>query len=230
MKLPADFHLSDPDRLEIFPKKGCLAIFGLPFFIAGIFMLLSGLKIIPFQNADEIVSWHYLVIFGMGLVFSSVGGGLMFGRSGYIINRSSGTIIKKIFFIFPVKKISYPLYGYNKLIFRLVPGDSDSADTYTLSLKKSSPGKDLQIYSSGFYAVAREHAIFLSKFLNYYLEDHTTNPVETLQPKNPDYSFTEKIKVNPLQHSGPLKPEPMNSHVERAPHLLRITILKPDKN
>jgi hypothetical protein len=43
-----------PDRLQIREGGGCLSAFGLPFFGAGIFMMLSGLGIVPMSNDGEV--------------------------------------------------------------------------------------------------------------------------------------------------------------------------------
>jgi hypothetical protein len=47
------FRHLEPDRIQIRQGGGVLAIFGLPFFAAGVFMLLTTLSVIKMSNADE---------------------------------------------------------------------------------------------------------------------------------------------------------------------------------
>ncbi len=67
-----------PGRLQIREGGGCLSVFGLPFFGAGIFMMLAGLGIVPMSNDGEVTRWTWLLLGVMGIVFTLVGGGLVF--------------------------------------------------------------------------------------------------------------------------------------------------------
>ena len=66
-----------PDRIQICQGGGCLTIFGLPFFGAGIFMLLTSLGLVTMSNTA--VKAERLALPFMGLVFTGVGGVLCFG-------------------------------------------------------------------------------------------------------------------------------------------------------
>lgn len=45
--------LVTPDRLRIQEGGGCLSVFGLPFFGAGVLLFLILLRIVPVNNADQ---------------------------------------------------------------------------------------------------------------------------------------------------------------------------------
>ena len=45
--------LVTPDRLQIRDGGGCMAAFGLPFFAAGIFLILAITGVIPMTNAGD---------------------------------------------------------------------------------------------------------------------------------------------------------------------------------
>jgi len=64
------------DRIQIRQGGGGLAIFGLPFFAAGVFMLLTVSGFIEMSNSDTVSLPGQLGLLFMGLVFTAVGGAL----------------------------------------------------------------------------------------------------------------------------------------------------------
>ena len=62
-------------------------MFGLPFFSAGIFMLLAVTAIIPVSNSGAMPPWGWLALTGMGLVFTAVGAAFVFGRAWTTLRR-----------------------------------------------------------------------------------------------------------------------------------------------
>jgi hypothetical protein len=71
------------------------------------------------------------------------------------------------------------------------PGDSDTADRYPVFLKGGPGAKDLSIFSSIEYAESRIQAGFLAKFLNFPLQDVTSDHHQMLSPGVVDLSFKE---------------------------------------
>ena len=57
-----------------------MSAFGLPFFAAGVFVILSVAGVIPISNASDVRGWASVAMAFMGLVFTAVGGTLVFGR------------------------------------------------------------------------------------------------------------------------------------------------------
>jgi len=51
---PTDFRQVAPDRLQIREGGGCVSLFGLPFFAAGVFVTLIGLRVVPVTNPGEV--------------------------------------------------------------------------------------------------------------------------------------------------------------------------------
>ena len=82
MKPP--FTLVTPERLQIREGGGCMSVFGIPFFAAGVFLFLSLLGIVPVSNADDLptLAWPLLVL--MAIAFTAVG-----GRSSRIRSQSA---------------------------------------------------------------------------------------------------------------------------------------------
>ena len=135
---PVLFHQTAPDRLEIKRGGGCLAIFALPFFLAGLFMLLIVTGLMPVSNADDVPWFAQVVIFFMGLVFSGVGAALVWGRSWTAIDRKQRRIFMAKGLLKPMQSKVYDLDNYHKLILKHDPGDSDSAETFSLWLSSDS--------------------------------------------------------------------------------------------
>ena len=82
-----------PDRIQIRQGGGVLAIFGLPFFAAGMFMLLTIFGVIKMSNADEVSLPGQFGLLFMGLVFTAVGGALSFGRGWTTIDSTRREMI-----------------------------------------------------------------------------------------------------------------------------------------
>jgi hypothetical protein len=64
--MPPAFTLVAPDRLRIREGGGCLSLFGLPFFAAGVLLLLAVSGFVPMSNADRLpaIAWPLLVLMG----------------------------------------------------------------------------------------------------------------------------------------------------------------------
>lgn len=179
----AQFIQTAPDRLEIKSGGGCLSLFGMPFFLAGIFMLLATLQIIPLSNANEMPWWSWIILFFMGLVFTGVGAGLVFGRNWITIDKTQRRIWKAWGLLRPMRGEQYDLSNYVSVVIKHSPGDSDTAETFPISLKASDDRTELSLISPQDYGISMEQAMLLSTFLHLKLEDMTSdNPVE-LKPQ-----------------------------------------------
>ncbi|MCX5808371.1 MAG: hypothetical protein NTX36_03195 [Proteobacteria bacterium] len=97
------FETEDPDILQIRKGGGCLTLFGLPFFIAGLFVLQIPFGLIPMrmEGGGPLV---FYIVFPIGIAFAVVGAALAFGRNGVIIDRRRQTILKWWGLIIPFKK------------------------------------------------------------------------------------------------------------------------------
>ena len=119
MKPP--FRLVEPDRLQIREGGGCMSAFGLPFFGAGVFLFLTLLGVVPVSNANELptLAWPFLVL--MAIAFTTVGGGLVFGRSWTTIDRARREVIKQWGLVIPFQQRTVPLAGYTAVRLGFVP-------------------------------------------------------------------------------------------------------------
>ena len=170
-----NFRYIDPQRLEIREGGGCLSLFGLPFFCAGVFLFFVSIGVVPLQNADEVPSWSYLVMLFMSLAFTAVGAGLVFGRSWKVIDLNQGRVIKTMGLLVPMKREECFLENYNAVLLRLEPGDSDSPDRFPVVLKHVNDQGDLPLYTADNYGDGRKYSEELAQFIQLPLEDTTTD-------------------------------------------------------
>lgn len=216
----------DARQFVIREGGGCLSVFGLPFFCAGIFLLLASLKIIPFQNKDEIPSLGWIGMFFMSLPFIGIGGALLFGRGQIRIDLTDGRIFKESKIFVPVKTETYLIVDYKTVAVRLESGSSDSPDTYPVSLIPSNPGKPLPLYGGSSYADSREFAAAVSKFLQFPLEDASTGHKTLVEPGDADKSLKERLAGDAGIERVP-RPISMRSEVNEESGTLRIRIPPP---
>lgn len=142
-----------------------MAGFGLPFFAAGIFVILTVSGVIPVSNASDMPRWGWLAMAAMGLVFTGVGGTLVFGRAWTTLDVTRRLVIKQWGLLIPLRERTYPLTGYSAVTLGFVRGDSDTADTFPVGLK-AQHGSSLPLCSFTTYADSRACAIAVARHLH----------------------------------------------------------------
>jgi hypothetical protein len=78
--------------VEVQKGGGCLSLFGLPFFLAGVFLVLGAAGVVPIGNASERTR---LVLGQISPVFLGVGAALVFGRHWLVLDTGSGSLIRR---------------------------------------------------------------------------------------------------------------------------------------
>jgi hypothetical protein len=205
------FKQTAPDRLEMQKGGGCIGCFGIPFFLAGIFMLLAVMQIIPFSNASEVPWWGWIVLFVMGLVFTAVGAGLVFGRNWISLDTTQRRIWVAWGLLKPMKGAIYNLDDYKTVVLKYVAGDSDTADSYPVVLQTLDGSNELAMCSSVNYGKSREQANLLMTFLHLPLEDITTDHADKIKPDKPAQVVSEQVEyqVDTEQNQSPGQAKPV---------------------
>jgi len=121
------FTYKDQATLEIRSGGGCISIFGLPFLLAGLFVMQIPLETIPMKGSPGTLPSIFVVLFGF--VFAAVGAALVFGRSGIILDRGTGRIIQWFGLLVPMKRKEYLLDSIRQVEMDFFSGDSDSPAT-----------------------------------------------------------------------------------------------------
>lgn len=212
----ARFRQTAPDRLEIKKGGGCIGLFGLPFLLAGIFMLLITIGLVPLSNASEVPWWGYVMILFMGLVFSGVGSALVFGRSWVTIDRRKRRVWIAKGLVRPMSGAMYDLDDYHSIVLRLDRSDSDSPDHYPIVLVSRNSGAELPLNDLSFYGDAHEEALMLMNFLKLPLSDRSTDNAVEMIPGEPVTSVKRASKPPPDS-----VPE-LHCRVEEDERMLRI--------
>jgi hypothetical protein len=213
------------DRLQIREGGGCMSAFGLPFFAAGVFVILSVAGVIPFSNASDVRGWASVAMAFMGLVFTAVGGTLVFGRIWTTLDVTRRLVIKQWGLLVPLRERTYPLAGYSAVTLGFVRGDSDSADKFPIGLKAQT-GPGLPLCSFNTYATSRECAIAVARHLHVDVEDSTTDHPVRVTPADAERAFRERA-VEFASPGATAQPADSRSTVTREPDGLRIDIPLP---
>ena len=139
------FHYKDSGTLELRSGGGCLSIFGLPFLLAGLFVMQIPLRLIPMEGSPGPLPSVFVVLFGS--VFAAVGAGLVFGRSGIVMDRGRGRVVQWWGLLVPMKRTETMLDAIRQVEMDYSSGDSDSAATWPVKLTGEGIAKPIAVVS-----------------------------------------------------------------------------------
>ena len=174
-----------PERLQFREGGGCLSFFGVPFFLAGLFLLATASGAIPMGNADDLGAWGRPLLGMMGVAFTSVGGALVFGRQWTTLDVAERAATTSWGLLVPLKGRSRRLDEFRCVRIGFEAGDSDSADKFPVALKAHN-GPDLVLCSPTGYDEARTNAVEAARHLRFALEDASGDHAVTLDPADAD--------------------------------------------
>jgi hypothetical protein len=222
------FHLKrGADTLEFTSGGGCLSLFGLPFLLAGLFIMQIPLGLIPVEHENEPWMRFFFPVFGG--IFAAVGTALVFGRSGLILDRTRGRAVQWWGLIAPMKRKEYLLEAIGQVDLDFSRGDSDSADTWPVTLSGGGLPKPIAVARPTEFAEARRFAEELARFLNKPLVDSSTGERVTRDPDHLDESYRDRIRRT-KEGSAPAPPQPpeMRTRVEHTGDGIVLNIPGPE--
>jgi hypothetical protein len=148
---------------------GRLVLFGLPFFLAGLFVAQIPFGIIPVDvEGGPLV---LAILLPLGPLFAVVGFILILSRSGFIIDRKTRSFIQWWGLLIPMKKTVYNLDSFAKVRIEFRAGEKNSPDTFPISLIGAGSQAPLPIVDLTDYEMAVMTADELARFINKPLED-----------------------------------------------------------
>lgn len=109
---------SDPDRMVFRSGGGCLMLFGLPFFLAGLGIIATLFLSEPHRPREKETGKPApapLVIV-MGTVFAALGVGLMFGRAGKVLDRRTDTLTTWWGLLLPLRSKEQRLSAFEQVV------------------------------------------------------------------------------------------------------------------
>ena len=207
-----------PGRLEIREGGGCLTLFGLLFFATGIFMVLASFGVVTMRSDGEAVT--QAAAFGLGVLFTLVGGVLTFGRSITSIDVGQQVITKQWRILLPVRTWTYQLGDYNAVTLAFVRGDSDSADKYPIGLKGNAVAP-LPLCSPTQYAEARQYAAAVARHLGLDIDDTSTDHPSRVTASEVDAALRDRLRSR-ASAPAPARPSVMKSDVSDGSGSVRI--------
>jgi hypothetical protein len=210
--LPARWRSPDPDVLERREGGGCLAVFGLPFLLAGLLSLQIPLGIIPLQGSLNGSKWLFALLFGVP--FTAVGGALMFSRGGLVIDRRRGEIVRWWGLLVPLKRTPVSLAGFYRVCLDRNSEDGESSG-YRVRLTREEPGGSFLVQFVPDYGEARRLAEALAKFFGWPLEDVATGKPVVREADRLDESLRNRIRrLKERLPDLPAPPPGMRTRVE----------------
>ena len=220
---PPSFQRPAPGRIEVREGGGCLAIFGLPFLLVGLVAAVIGFGGLPLGEYRIAAGTSPLALMVIGATFTLVGGALVFGRSWITLSSADRTIVKQVGLLVPLTTKAYRVDNYSAVLLQFVRGDSDTSDSYPVSLK-ARDGRNLRLFSSTQYAEARERATAVADLFNFQIEDSSTGRPVVRSVADADMSFQNRRRIEHERDEPVARPASMRSTVSDAHGATTIVI------
>jgi hypothetical protein len=218
--LPRGFRTVSANVVELRSGGGCLALFGLPFLLVGIFVMLGALGLVPL-NDEFSRPWTGTAPAAMGLAFLLPGAGLFFGRRSLTFDLAFGTVTLRYSAIVPLRTTQRQLSEFNAIVIGLQTGDSESVDRYPVQLRAIA-GKDFTISSPTQFQESRQQAEFLSRLLRVPFADAITEHEVACAPEHAGETLQQRLRRQPL--SRPAAPPAMRAIIDESPDGTAISI------
>jgi hypothetical protein len=183
----------DPDMLQTRRGGGFLIFFGLPFLLTGLFVM--GFSFWDPPGGGGGAPLLVTVIFGS--IFTAVGVAMMFGRSGMIIDRRKGTLVRWSGLLVPMKKTTYILDYHDRITIRkdLRRSEKRTYYAYPIVLKGSHGDTEGIVFDEPTdYSEARRTAEEITAFLKLPLVDTTSGNEVVREPDRLDESIRERAR------------------------------------
>lgn len=206
-----------------------VAVFGLPFFCAGIFVILVGLGFVPVDNPATVPAWASPLLALVGLAFMAVGASLVFSRNWITLDSTQRVVEKEWGLLVPMRTRTHRLDDYTSVMLRFVQGDSDTADQFPVSLK-SRAGADLPLCSSTQYGESRTWASDIARYLRLAIEDATTDHPRAMSPEDAERPLQQRLQRAQEQEPNAERPSTARSDVTEEIGSVRIVIPVPRRH
>jgi hypothetical protein len=213
-----------PGRLEIREGGGCLAIFGAPFLAVGIWASLATLGLVTMRSDGQPATQAAAALFAV--LFTLVGGVLVFGRSVSAIDLGQRVVTKQWRILLPVRTRTYQLGDFTTVTLTFVAGDSDSADKYPIGLKGNGVAP-LALCSPTQYAEARRCATAVARHLGFDIEDSSTDHLSRVAAGDVDAALQDRLGSARPAPAAVERPPVLRSDVTTEDGSLRIAIPMP---
>jgi hypothetical protein len=206
------FHGVAPGRIRLREGGGCMALFGIPFLCAGIFVTLAAAGVVQIEKpaGTSAAIWPLLTLFGVA--FTAAGSVLVFGRSWITLDATRGVVEKQWGLLVPMRSRIHEVGKYAAVTLTFELGDSDSADRFPVSLK-GRDGASLPLCSSTQYAEARAWARDIARHLRLEIEDATTDHPRRMPADAAELTIQERLRTEEADQAIAERPATARSAV-----------------
>lgn len=216
---PAPFRWIAPGILRVTRGGGPIAVFGAPFFLAGVFMLLGSAGIVHIQNEG---GGPATMLVPMGLLFLAIGSVLVFGRQRLVLDVGRRSILRQTSVLVALWTEERALSEFQSIVMSHHPGDAETAETYPVTLHAST-GKDSVIVKPLQFAESLAAAEFLARALSLQLVDATTDREIVVSAERTGESLRDRLSRAPAG-APPGRPPTMRSEVTESAGETRIVM------
>ncbi len=206
---PAPFRQTSPVTLELREGGGGMAVFGLPFFLAGLLIALAILRLVHIKIDPEPQGiWVFLAFAAMSATFIGVGAVMMFGRRWLTLDVSRGTLVRSYGLLVPLRTQERLLSEFNAVVLAYDTGDSDSPERYPVRLRGIA-GQDFVVRTPAKFGESRALAEYLAAFLRLPLVDAITDHETVVAPERAGQSLGERLRGGSMELPQPERPPNM---------------------
>ena len=196
------------DIIEVKKGGGCLILFGLPFLLAGLFVMTASLELLPLKGDPLPV----FVGIPFGAIFAAVGGAFVFGRSGVSIDVANRTVRTWWGALGLRKKTERPLDDFDHVTIRKEVRRSKNS-TYTVyPVRLAGSGKPISIEEPRDYKAARKTAEELAKFVGKGILDSSSGETVKRDAESLDESLRDRARRTGETIDMPEMPPNMKSN------------------
>src|SRR6516225_9177286 len=123
---PPPFRLTSSNVAEMRQGGGWLSLFGVPFLLAGVLLLVKVVPVLPRAVASK--TWVVLVFASLSVIFIGLGGVLLFGRRWVRLDISTGSLLRSTGLLIPMRSEHRHLSEFEAVVIAFEGGDSDRSD------------------------------------------------------------------------------------------------------
>ncbi|MBN1341827.1 MAG: hypothetical protein JXQ73_04065 [Phycisphaerae bacterium] len=181
-----------PDRLAGRSGGGCLAVFGLPFLIAGVAFTIAALSgEVKQTGTNEPAPLYFAVPFG--LLFATVGAVLVFGRRGVVLDRRNRELTTWYGLMVPIKSKRRSLDGFNEVGLTKEVRQSQKSSYTCFPVRLTGSPEPFLIEEPREYQQSRRQAERVAKFLDLPMVDKSSGQAVRREADQLDESLRDQI-------------------------------------
>ena len=212
----------DPDILHFKSGGGPLVVPGVPFLCAGLFMLAVSLGLVPLRETPP--PWYVALPIGLGLCVAGLV--MIFGRTELLIDRRQKRIVRRLFFLVPLRTREFILGDYRRIAIgkEIKKNQNGTHTVYPVRLEGGEEVQPINIDEPVNYEDARQRAEALAHHLDLPVVDTSTGTPILRDAAALDETLRERLRKKGGPGSLPRAPVFMKASVKEETDSLTVVI------